>query len=162
MRLLLPFLFFLLSLTYSCREIPQPNDTQGASFINNLPEVRYTQADVKKLSWLAGAWQGLEAGHILRQLFLFHDNNTLEVMDLTKGNGFESAFLTWYEGRYYFGPNREWVVRWIGEKDVRFDPVRPDVLPMTWTRQNNRQWLLVRHTPDQAPVLMERTETMQP
>lgn len=161
MRFLLPFLFFV-CFTYSCREIPQINDAQGVSFENNLPEVRYTQADVKKLGWLAGAWQGMEEGHTLRQLFLFHDNSTLEVMDLTKANGFESAFLTWYEGRYYFGPNREWVVRWIGEKDIRFDPVRSDVQPMTWTRQSNDKWLLVRHTAGQSPVVMQRTDTMQP
>ena len=162
MRLLLPFLILLSLTTHSCREIPQPNDAQSASYDNNLPEIRYKQGDIKKLTWLAGAWKGVEEGRTLRQLFLFHDNNTLEIMDLTKGNGFESTFLTWYEGRYYFGPNREWAVRWIGEKDIRFDPVRPGVQPMTWTRQSDHQWLLVRHAPGQSPVLMERTETMQP
>ena len=159
MRHLLLLVF--LCTTIACKELPLP--LQAESNIV-LPQVRYTPSDLRKLSWLAGAWQGTDGNKTLRQLFLFHDSNTLEVMDLSAGSGSASSFFVWSVGRYYFGPNRDWVVTWIGEKDVRFDPARAGVQPMSWVRQNDRQWHLVRHAPNGSTqeVLMERREEMQP
>ena len=74
-----------------------------------------------------------------------------------------SLVFSWQSGRYYYGQNRQWVVTWIGEKDIRFDPLSPGLEPMTWTRLNDNQWHLVRHNPGgDETILMERTNELQP
>lgn len=158
----LSLLSFLLLFLFACRSNPQLNE-EGYGMPVTLPNVRYTQTDVQKLNWLAGAWQGTEAGRTVRKLFQFHGNNMLEMLDMDNENGSSVSLFTWHEGRYYLGQNRRWVLTWIGDKDLRFDPMFPGAEPMTWTRLNDRQWHLVRHTPggDEA-TLMERREEMQP
>lgn len=152
---------FVLSLL-ACRSTPQLRE-EAYMALPTLPSVRYTQSDVQKLHWLAGAWQGTEAGRSVRKLFQFHDNSTLEILDFDSQYGSTSSLLTWHEGRYYVGSNRQWVIAWIGEKDVRLDPAVAGVEAMTWTRLNDNQWHLVRHTAEgDETLLLERRENMQP
>lgn len=158
----LSLLSFLLLFLFACRSNPQLGEVESNAPAS-LPNVRYSQSDLQKMSWLAGAWQGAEAGRTVRKLFQFHSNNTLEILDMDNANGSYVSLLVWHEGRFYLDQNRRWVLTWIGDKDLRFDPTLPGADPMTWTRLNDRQWHLVRHTPggDEA-TLMERTEEMQP
>lgn len=108
-------------------------------------------------------WTGREGGRPVRQSFQFHGGNALETL-LMEGNGeMDASPFVWREGRYYYGQQYQWIVTWIGEKDVRFDPVRTGFSPMTWTRQNDRKWLLVRHLPGGDDVTeMEYAEGMSP
>jgi hypothetical protein len=150
-------------LTAACRQFPTAEELAPKSLPLPAAHTRYTQGDLKKLNWLSGFWQNAAGERKIRQGFLFHGDKTLEVMDLDGNSGTASFQLVWHDGRFYFGENREWVVTWIGEKDIRFDPTRPGKMPMTWTRHNENQWYQVRHTPrgDQA-LLMQRMEDMQP
>lgn len=146
----------------ACRSNPQFRE-EAYLTLPTLPSVRYEQADVQKLGWLAGAWQGTEAGRSIRKLFQFHDDNTLEILDFDTRYGSTSCILTWHEGHYYVGPNRQWVIAWIGEKDVRLEPAVAGVEAMTWTRINDHQWHLIRHTSDgDEATLLERRENLQP
>ncbi len=158
----LSLLSFLLLFLFACRSNPQLSEEDYGIRVS-APNVRYTQADVQKLNWLAGDWKGMEAGRVVHKLFQFHGTNTLEMLDMDNENGSSASLFTWHEGRYYLGPNRQWVLTWIGDKDLRFDPTFPGAEAMTWTRLNDRQWHLVRHAPggDEA-TLMEHTEEMQP
>lgn len=152
---------FILAL-FACRSNPQLRE-EAYLILPTMPEVGYHEADLRKLDWLAGAWQTKDAGLNLRMLFQFHGDNTLEIFEFDRKNGSTASVLSWHDGHYYFGPNRQWVLSWIGQKDVRLEPAVQGVDPMTWTRLNDHQWHLVRHTPlgDEA-TLLERTEDMQP
>lgn len=124
---------------------------------------RYSPSDMQKMRWLAGAWKGVEAGRTLRQSFQFHGGNALEILSVENSGEMSTCSLVWHEGRYYYGLQRQWIVTWIGDKDVRFEPVRAGLSPMTWTRLNNHTWHIVRHSPggDETTV-MESVEGMQP
>ncbi len=137
--------------------------TEEDLFAESKAYIPYTPSDLQKLRWLAGAWKGEENGKTIRQLFQFHNNSSLEIMCFGEDGNLSSCVFSWRDGRFYYGDNRQWVVTWIGEKDIRFDPVGPNTDPMTWTRLNDSQWHLVRHAAsgDRAS-LMERTEDMTP
>ncbi|MCB0575756.1 MAG: hypothetical protein KDC61_14450 [Saprospiraceae bacterium] len=123
----------------------------------------YASADIQKLRWLAGSWQGEASGNLIRQTFLFHNDQMLEVISENGKGNVTSLVFSWVDGRYYYGVSREWIVTWIGEKDIRFDPVGDKEDAMTWTRLNDRQWYLIRHTSKgDRTTLMERAEDMQP
>lgn len=156
------FLLFL-PLAFVCCQTVQPQNDENASTEEAAPAIRYAPSALQKMHWLAGIWKGAEAGQVTRQFFQFHNDRTLEVMCTSESGDMNSLTFTWFDGSYYYGTGRRWLVTWIGEKDVRFDPVQPDAEPMTWTRLNDRQWHLIRHTPsgDKA-TLMERADEMQP
>ena len=152
--LALPLLLFL----FACQNTPLASDETLLE--NPVSEVRYEPADIQKMRWLAGAWKCPTN----TQTFLFHGGNSLEIMLLNKNGGTENFYLIWDNKRYYYGASRQWVVTWIGEKDVRLDPVKPGLSPMTWTRLNDNQWHLVRHNTSgkDETVIMERANEMQP
>lgn len=153
----LPFLFLL----PDCQKtLPLANDP---ALLEDSFFVRYAPSDLQKMRWLAGVWKGVEAGRPIRQSFQFHGSNALEILFLDKNGDMNTTALMWDDGRYYFGQYRQWVVTWIGEKDVRFDPLSPGLSPMTWTRLNSQKWHLVRHAPggDETTV-MESAEGMHP
>ena len=151
-------LFFSL---FSCQTTPLPET--DTAFGESPLLIRYTPADVQKMNWLAGVWKGVEAGRPIRQSFQFHSGSILESLLVNSDGAMETCSFVWHEGRYYFGQNRQWSVTWIGEKDIRFDPVRADVAPMTWTRLDAQKWHLIRHTPGgDETTLMEATEEMHP
>lgn len=147
----------------ACRQIPQAADIIDPKSAEVLSRARYDEADLYKLGWLAGAWKGEEGGNQIQLLFQFHGENMLEVMEFGKPHGANSTFLSWSEGYYYLGENRDWKIVWIGEKDVRFEPARSGRSAMTWTRLSDNTWYRIHHLPsgDQA-MRMERTENMQP
>ncbi len=153
---------FLALALLACRSNPQLREEAYLS-LPTLPEVGYKQADLHKIEWLAGAWTVREAGRNMRMVFQFHDDNTLEIFEFDRKNGSTASLLRWEDGRYYFGSNSQWVLTWIGEKDIRLDPAVQGVDAMTWTRLNDHQWHLIRHTAlgDEATML-ERSEEMQP
>lgn len=129
------------------------------------PHRTYEQRDAQKMQWLAGMWQTAADRSPMRLLFQFHQQNALEVADLSASSSPVSGWLVWQNGRYYFGESRQWVVTWIGEKDLRLDPAQPGstVQPMSWVRQNADRWLLVRHLRSGDEVTtMERAGGSQP
>lgn len=147
----------LLLLLFACQNTPPSTD----EFFPPEEEfsVRYSSSDLQKMHWLAGVWKSPTNS----QMFLFHGGNSLEIMLSNKNGGTENFYLAWNDGRYYYGQNRQWVVTWIGEKDVRLDPLQPGLSPMTWTRLNGQQWHLVRHLPNGDEVtVMESVNEMQP
>lgn len=155
-------MLFLLTLLLACRQIPE-QFSEAISLPENSSLARYEQADLQKMQWLAGMWKGQEAGRTTRLSFQFHNNNMLEILRMG-GDGEASTLLfTWRDGRYYYGQNRQWAVTWIGQKDVRFDPLLPGLEPMTWTRVSEQEWHLVRHAPEgDETTVMERTDELQP
>ncbi|MBK7938340.1 MAG: hypothetical protein IPJ82_15215 [Lewinellaceae bacterium] len=157
------FFFLIFSLSLVCCQTVQPQNDETTSTEEAAPAIRYAPSSLQKMHWLAGIWKGEEAGQVTRQFFQFHNDRTLEVMYTDEDGDLSSLAFTWFDGSYYYGTGRRWLVTWIGEKDVRFDPMHPDAEPMTWTRLNDQQWHLIRHTPsgDKA-TLMERTDEMQP
>ena len=153
-------LALLLSSVFACREVSDaiPADIE----FEVAPIVRYAQNDIRKLRWIEGAWESTQPQSPVKKNFEFNPDNSLEITDI--GNsGDISSLLTWHEGCYYLGDNREWVVTWIGEKDVRFEPTRPGQNAFTWTRFGEDQWYHVSHTAQgDKPVLMQRTGGVQP
>lgn len=158
------FLFCsLLALASACNNQLPEDITDIIALPENTSLVSYDHSAIQKMQWLAGIWKGEEAGRTVRQSFQFHNNKALEIIKIEGNGDMVSLLFTWQDGRYYYGQNRQWVVTWIGDKDVRFDPRVPGLDPMTWTRLNDNSWHLVRHTPggDETTV-MERTNEMQP
>ncbi len=124
---------------------------------------RYFPSGIQKMRWLAGAWKGVEAGRTIRQSFQFHGGNALEILSSDNRGETNACSLVWREGRYYYGQQRQWIITWIGEKDVRLDPVHPGPAPMTWTRLNDYKWHIVRHLPvGDVITVMERANEMHP
>lgn len=156
-------LLLLLAFAASCSNKLPEDITDIIAMPENASLARYDRTALQKVHWLAGIWKGEEAGRAVRQSFQFHDNNSLEIIRMEGNGDMVSLLFTWQNGRYYYGQNRQWAVTWIGEKDIRFDPLAPGLEPMTWTRLNDEQWHLVRHAPggDETTV-MERAQEMQP
>lgn len=153
--------FALLLFLFACQGIQTPEDEIIA--IENTYFTRYTPSDLKKLHWLAGVWKGVEAGRPFRQSFQFHGGNALEILITGNSGDISACPFVWHDDHFYYGRYRQWVVTWIGEKDVRFDPVQPGLASMTWTRLNDQKWHLVRHTPDGDEITaMERAGEMNP
>ncbi len=154
--------FLLLTLVVVSCQTVQPQNEEN-TVLEEAPAVRYKPSSLQKLQWLAGIWKGEESGNTIRWSFQFHNDQMLEVICSKENGEMDACTFSWYQGSYYYGADRRWVVTWIGEKDIRFDPVQSDDSPMTWTRLNDRQWHIIRHTPagDKA-TLMERTDEMQP
>lgn len=155
--------FVLIVLASSCSNQLPEDITDIIAMPENATFARYDRSDIRKMQWLAGIWKGEEAGRIVRQSFQFHNDNALEIIRMEGNGDMVSLLFTWQDGRYYYGQSRQWVVTWIGDKDIRFDPLTPGKEPMTWTRLNDDKWHLVRHMPggDETTV-MERTNDMQP
>ena len=131
---------------------------------NEVPSVSsYQAADLQKMQWISGDWVSKRKGEDLRVLCMFHSPERLEIMDISQRKSEMAHGFVWRDGRYYFGDAQQWVVTWIGAKDIRFDAVQPDVDAMTWTRQNAQKWHCIYHksTGDQA-VLFERPQDLQP
>lgn len=156
------FALLLLLILFACQNTPT-SPVEEPVLGENVFHARYSPDNVQKMHWLAGAWKGEEAGRPVRQSFQFHGGNALEVLFMDNNGRMNTFPLVWDEGCYYFGQYRQWVVTWIGEKDVRFEPVRPGLAPMTWTRLNDQKWHLVRHLTDGDEIIeMERANEMQP
>ncbi|MBL7783282.1 MAG: hypothetical protein JNM22_18775 [Saprospiraceae bacterium] len=162
MKILL--LSLLLTASFACRQSADlPVAAAAIQSTVTIPDVRYTQNDIRKLRWIEGAWESTQPGKPVRQSFHITDDFQLEINDISDQGEPASTMLSWYEGHFYLGENRDWVVTWIGEKDVRFDPVRPGKLPFTWTRFGENQWYHVsHHSEGDRPVLMQRTDEVQP
>jgi hypothetical protein len=159
LRSSLPFL--LLLFLFAC-QTAQPSGDE-TTLAENTAYIRYMPSDIQKMGWLAGAWKGETPDKVIRQSFQFHGNSVLEVLDMDDDGDMAVCPLTWHDGRYYYGRYRQWVITWIGDKDVRFDPLRPGLQAMTWTRLTSDRWHLVRHTPGHDEiVVMERANEMQP
>lgn len=154
-------LVLLLTSAFACQETALPaSDETG---IEAAPAVRYTQADIRKLRWINGAWESTQPGQPVRQNFQFTPDNSLEITEIGDSETPNTTMLTWYDGCYYLGENRDWVITWIGEKDVRFEPTHAGKHPFTWTRFGEDQWYHVSHTPSgDRPVLMQRIGELQP
>ena len=152
----------LLALVPSCRQLPE-DITDIISLPENASRANYERSALQKMQWLSGIWKGEEAGRGVRQSFQFHNDNALEIIRMEGNGDMVSLLFTWQNGRYYYGQNRQWAVTWIGEKDIRFDPLTSGLESMTWTRLNDHQWHLVRHAPEgDETTVMERTNEMQP
>ena len=154
-------LALLLCSAFACREI---SDSAPADVtFEAAPIVRYTQADIQKLRWIKGVWESTQPERPVKQNFQFTPDYALEIIETGTSGEPTSMLLTWHAGCYYLGDNRDWVVTWIGEKDVRFEPTRPGRNPFTWTRFGEDQWYHVTHSPrGDQPVLMQRIGELQP
>lgn len=159
----LPTAVLLFAFALACRQLPPEILVSAIGLPENSSLARYEPSALQKMQWLAGVWKGEEGGRAVRQSFQFHDDKSLEIIRVEGNGDIASLLLSWHEGRYYYGQNRQWAVTWIGEKDIRFDPLTPGLEPMTWTRLDDRQWHLVRHAPEgDETTVMERAVGMQP
>lgn len=159
----LPVMLLLLIFVTSCRNQFPEDITDIIAMPEGAYAARYDRSAMQKMNWLAGNWKGEEAGRVVKQSFHFRGENTLEITRMEGNGDMVSLLFSWHDGRYYFGQNRQWIITWIGDKDIRFDPLTPGLDPMTWTRLNDYQWHLVRHAPEgDETTVMERTDEMQP
>jgi hypothetical protein len=153
-------LALLFCTAFACREIP--NSIPADIEFEAAPIVRYTQGDIRKIRWIEGSWKSTQPEQPVKKNFQFSPDNSLDILEIGNSGAF-STLLTWHAGCFYLGDNREWVVTWIGEKDVRFEPTRPGKNPFTWTRFGEDQWYHVTHSPrGDQPVLMQRIGELQP
>lgn len=152
----------LLLFLFACQNPPN-SATEEPAIVENVPPARYSPSAIHKMHWLAGSWKGLEAGRTVRHSFQFHGGNAMEVLITERDGSMGTSDLVWRDDRFYFGQNRQWTITWIGDKDVRFDPVQTGLSPMTWTRVNEHSWHLVRHSPEgDETIVMESVGEMQP
>lgn len=148
--------FFVLIFLFAACDTQQPNAyalEQDAAY--SLENARYAPADLQKMNWLAGLWQWTEQGVVHTQSFTFLPDNQLKIVADTRNGTIQTQEICWQEGHFYFGNQRAWKITWIGEKDVRLEPITPDFEPITWTRLNENTWHLIRHTDsgDQVTVM---------
>ena len=150
-----------LVLLASCtHQLPFSNLEALAAFPEQeIYHAQYDRSALINLKWLTGAWKGKEGGRELTQSFVFHTENMLEVSATEAGNQKAAQFFSWKDGHYYYGQNCQWIVSWISEKNIRFDPLVPGLKPMTWSRVHDNEWHFIRHT-DQGDVriVMERSD----
>ncbi len=151
----------LLSLLTSCANQLPDKVTEVDAFETEAFHAQYDRAALQNLKWLAGSWKGKTNGKETGLSFLFHTNQMLEVMTTEGDNLKASQYFSWKDGHYYYGQNRQWIVTWISEKNIRFDPVVPGLKPMTWSRVHETEWHLLLHTESGDEVtVMERTDEM--
>jgi hypothetical protein len=156
MRIFAFGIFFILTLV-AC----QTSDLNLSAITDNQAanKMKYQAADIQKMQWLAGAWKSKTISHLLCQ---FHHTQALEIMDLGGTACPIAGWLKWQNERYYFGNQNQWVVSWIGEKDIRFDAVTAGAVPaMTWVRHTSDKWLLIRHlkTGDEVTIMEAMQQT---
>ncbi|MDO8368618.1 MAG: hypothetical protein Q7T20_17600 [Saprospiraceae bacterium] len=152
------FIFLVVLLGACANQLPVANP-EVTAVQQETYHAQYDRSALKSLQWLAGEWKGKDAGRIVTQSFLFHTDHILEITPTEAGNQKASQFVIWKDGHYYFGQNRQWIVTWISEKNIRFDPLNSGLKPMTWSRVNENEWHLLRHNDEGDEVItMERTD----
>ena len=132
--------------TMSCRQVSvnQTAHEAYASHEHDAMPAKYDITRFEKMRWLAGNWSA-DANKTNLNIHIGHDNSL--VAHRSSGNAMSNIqALYWQNDKYYFGAEREWVVTWIGEKDIRFDAAKPGVFAMTWTKKNDREWSMIQHT----------------
>jgi hypothetical protein len=151
----------LLSLLAACaHQLPEERTLFSTLQQPNF-KANYNESGLQKIQWLSGAWKGKDAGKSLKKSFLFHTDQILEVMLTEAGNQKASQFFSWKDGHFYYGQNRQWVVTWISEKNIRFDPVLPGFSPMTWSKVHENEWHLQRHTEaGDETIVLERSSDL--
>lgn len=155
--LLFATVFMLLA---SCAQpLPGSSAETTATQQGEAYHAQYDRTALQSMKWLNGAWKGHEAGIEITQTFAFHPDNSLEVTITEAGSPKAVQFFSWKDGHYFYGQNRQWVVTWISEKNIRFEPLTPGLKPMTWSKVEANKWHLLRHTDQGDEVtVMERTD----
>lgn len=152
----------IITLITSCTNQLPEDITAVTELQQDVPQTKYDRSALEKMNWLVGAWKGETDGRKLEQSFLFHTNHLLEVFQSAGNSNTASHFFLWKDGKYFYGQQQQWMVTWIGEKDIRFDPVTPGIKPMTWTRLNDKKWHLIRHGVKwNETIVMERVGDIQ-
>lgn len=155
------FLAFITLIASCTNQLPE-DITEVTELPQDVPQPTYNRSALQKMKWMAGAWKGETAGRVIEQTFLFHTDQLLEVFQSAGNGNTASQFFLWKDGKYFYGQQQQWMVTWIGEKDIRFDPVASGVKPMTWTRLNDKKWHLIRHAPKgDETIVMERMGDIQ-
>ena len=155
------FLVFLTLIASCTNQLPE-DLTDVTELQQDAPQTKYDRSALQKMKWLAGAWKGETDGRKLEMSFLFSTNHLLEVFQSAGNSNTASHFFLWKDGRYFYGQQQQWLVTWIGEKDIRFDPVTPGAKSMTWTRLNDKKWHLIRHAAKgHETIVMERMRNIQ-
>lgn len=129
------FFFALLLLAAACNTADRYTSavhysSERVSYPGNVPE---------RMSWLEGSWKSPVLTTPVIDVLLHEDS--IQVLD---AKGHIQPF-TWHENELYYGVARQWKVTWVGKKDIRFDPVCTGAPAMTWTRQNDNEWILIEH-----------------
>ena len=155
------FLVFLTLIASCTNQLPE-DLTNVTELQQDAPQTKYDRSALQKMKWLAGAWKGETPDRKLEQSFLFQMDLLLESFQLAGNSNTASHFFLWKDGKYFYGQQQQWMVTWIGEKDIRFDPVTPGIKPMTWTRLNDKKWHLIRHGVKwNETIVMERVGDIQ-
>jgi hypothetical protein len=142
--------FASLSLLVSCQlqELTDARKTSAPSeavLAQDLGPVRYEKSDLHKLKWIIGAWKAEEAGKTLVETFKMTAEG-MEIIHLNKDGEETHMPLFWEDGRFYLGAEKQWMVTWIGEKDVKLEATREGLYDMTWTRGPGNLWYAILET----------------
>lgn len=154
------FLVFFTLITSCTNQLPE--DITDVTALQQAPQTKYDRSALQKMKWLAGVWKGETDGRKLELSFLFRTNHLLEVFQSAGNSNTASHFFLWKDGKCYYGQQQQWLVTWIGEKEIRFDPVSPGIKPLTWTKLNDKKWHLIRHAAKgDETIVMERMGDIQ-
>ena len=160
---MLRYLLFLsaLALFTSCAKSLPENSVS----ITPIPEapynVQYDRDALQNLKWITGDWKNKLKGKGTSFSFVFHTNQMLEVAQTEGSNTKPAQFFSWKDGHYYYGQNRQWIITWITEKNIRFDPVVPGLKPMTWSKVHDNEWHLIKHSDaGDEVIVMQRVDEL--
>ena len=137
------YLFFLMLLA-SCA----PSAKQDSELTDNLEKsvyhARFDLGALQQVRWLQGAWKGKNGGHDLQESIRFIAGQGMEIT--TEDGSVKTAMhFNWKNGHFFYGENRQWLVTWISDKNIHFDPLAPGLKPMTWSKVSDNTWHFILH-----------------
>lgn len=136
--------FFALMLLASCAPSAQQENSVSSNLQKSVYHARFEQNALQQVRWLQGAWKSTAAGQTLEQSIRFMSDQSLEITAI-EGAAKTSLHFSWENGHFYYGDNHQWMVTWISDKNIHFDPLMPGLKPMTWSRVSDNTWHLIRH-----------------
>lgn len=158
------FILFLAHITIGCRQA-RTNQTDYQAYSTHEHDVmpaKYDIGELERMRWLTGNWVNDAATDRFMLDFHFGADNNLVAHRVNAQQISALQPFVWSNGKFYFGSNREWIVTWIGEKDVRFDAAKPGILPMTWTKKSDAVWYMVQHTSEGDKTFKMQKMLVQP
>ncbi len=150
--------------TMSCRQV-SVNQTAHeiyATHEHDAMPAKYDISRFEKMRWLGGSWNAVTNGVKTNLSIHIGQDNSLVAHRSSSDALANTQALFWQNEKYYFGADREWVVTWIGDKDIRFDAAKPGVFAMTWTKKNDGEWCMIQHTPNGDQLTLFSKCTAQP
>lgn len=109
-----------------------------------------TKSGLKKLAWIEGNWMGKDGQTPFYEIYRMVNDTTLEVVsyDWVNGDSTHSSrsYLSWQDGAYYLGEQRNWKVTGITDTSIRMAPQGTASNTILWRRKDANHWEAVLGT----------------